>query len=187
MAAFHRYDQHVDFFTAQYESVPFEQVHKSLIDLLPDAGSTVLDIGSGSGRDAAWFASHGYQVVPADPSEQMRAAAIRLHQHPNIRWLADLLPDLTAIYRLGLTYDLILLSAVWMHVPPASRARCLRTLATLLSPNGRIAISSRLGEPRVARAAVERLRAIGTPIYCVWSGQHLKDQFEEPKTSGQAH
>jgi SAM-dependent methyltransferase len=151
MAAFHRYDQQADFFAAQYESVPFEQVHKAIIDLLPGAGSTVLDIGSGSGRDAAWFASRGYQVVAADPSEQMRAAAIRLHQHPKIRWLADSLPDLTAIYRLGLTYDLILLSAVWMHVPPGSRARCLRKLATLLSPGGRIAISLRLGEPDAAR------------------------------------
>ena len=151
MAAFHRYDQQADFFAAQYESIPFEQVHKSIIDLLPDPGSAILDIGSGSGRDAAWFASRGDQVIAADPSEQMRAAAIRLHQHPNIRWLADSLPDLAVIHKLGLTYELILLSAVWMHVPPGSRARCLRKLATLLSPGGRIVISLRLGEPDATR------------------------------------
>jgi hypothetical protein len=51
-----------------------------------------------------------------------------------------------------LTFDFILLPAVWMHVPPASRARALCKLSTLLAPNGRIAISLRLGEPDAARA-----------------------------------
>ena len=39
-----------------------------------------------------------------------------------------------------------------MHVPPASRARALRKLATLLSPNGRIAISLRLDALDATRA-----------------------------------
>jgi hypothetical protein len=56
------------------------------------------------------------------------------------------------VRRLCLTFDFILLSAVWMHVPPAARARALRKLATLLAPNGRIAISLRLGEADASRA-----------------------------------
>jgi hypothetical protein len=35
--------------------------------------------------------------------------------------------------RLGLSFDLILLSAVWMHVPPADRTRAFRKLVMLLA------------------------------------------------------
>jgi SAM-dependent methyltransferase len=146
------YEQNADRLIDQYESLAFEEVHASLLDLLPAPGSTILDIGAGSGRDAAWFAERGDDVVAVEPSDAMRTHARALHPTPRIHWLSDSLPELTQVRRLGLTFDFILLSAVWMHVPPAARARALRKLATLLAPNGRIAISLRLGEPDAARA-----------------------------------
>ena len=149
------YDQNAGQFVDQYESLTFEQVHPALSHLLPPPGATILDVGAGSGRDAAWFAAKGYDVVAAEPSEAMRTLARQRHPSPRIHWVADSLPDLAQVRRLGLTFDLILLSAVWMHVPPASRQRALRKLATLLSPNGRIAISLRLGPPETARAMYE--------------------------------
>lgn len=57
--------------------------------------------------------------------------------------------------RLGLSFDLILLSAVWMHIPPPERERSLRKLATLLAPKGRIAINLRLGAPDTERGMHE--------------------------------
>lgn len=149
------YEQNAPALVTQYESLAFEDVHGALLDLLPKPGATILDVGAGSGRDAAWFASHGYDVVAVEPSDAMRSRGRALHQSPRIHWLSDSLPDLAQVRRLGLTFDLILLSAVWMHVPPASRARALRKLATMLSPSGRIAISLRLGEPDTARAMHE--------------------------------
>lgn len=149
------YDQNADQLVSQYESLTFEHVHPALLDLLPPPGATVLDVGAGSGRDAAWFAAKGYDVVAVEPSEAMRTRARQRHPSPRIHWLADSLPDLAQVRRLGLTFDLILLSAVWMHVPPASRQRALRKLATLLSPNGRIAISLRIGPPDTDRAMYE--------------------------------
>ena len=44
---------------------------------------------------------------------------------------------LDKVIRLGLSFDLILLSAVWMHIPPADRTRAFRKLVTLLKPGGR--------------------------------------------------
>jgi SAM-dependent methyltransferase len=149
------YEQNATQLVTQYESLTFEQVHGELLDLLPAPGATILDIGAGSGRDAAWFVSHGYDVVAVEPSDAMRTRARALHPSPRIHWLCDSLPELAQVRRLGLTFDLILLSAVWMHIPPASRARALRKLATMLSPSGRIAISLRLGEPDAARAMHE--------------------------------
>jgi len=149
------YDQNAEQFVSQYESLTFEDVHPALLDLLPAPGAPILDVGAGSGRDAAWFATKGYDVVAIEPSEPMRTLARQRHPSPRIHWVADSLPDLAQVRRLGLTFDLILLSAVWMHVPPASRQRALRKLATLLSPNGRIAISLRIGPPDTDRAMYE--------------------------------
>ena len=149
------YDQNAEQLVSQYESLTFEHVHPALLDLLPPPGATILDVGAGSGRDAAWFAAKGYDVVAVEPSEAMRTLARQRHPSPRIHWVADSLPDLAQVRRLGLTFDLILLSAVWMHVPPASRQRTLRKLATLLSPNGRIAISLRIGPPDTNRAMYE--------------------------------
>lgn len=90
-------------------------------------GATVLDIGAGSGRDAAWFAANDYDVVAVKPSETMLAHARRLHPSSRIHWLAGNLPDLANVRRLGISFDLILLSAVWMHIPPAARERAMET------------------------------------------------------------
>ncbi len=149
------YEQHAARLAGQYESLAFEDVHAGLLDALPAPGGTVLDVGAGSGRDAAWFAANGYDVVAVDPSDAMLAQARRLHPSARIHWLSDSLPDLAKVRRLGLSFDLILLSAVWMHIPPADRERSLRKLATLLAPKGRIAISLRLGAPDTERAMHE--------------------------------
>ena len=68
-----------------YEGLPFEEVHASVLDLLPDQGTCVLDMGAGSGRDAAWFAANGYKVVAAEPAAEMRAMGKALHSSPDIR------------------------------------------------------------------------------------------------------
>jgi hypothetical protein len=90
---------------------------------------------------------HGYDVVAVEPSNAMRTRARELHPSTRISWIDDSLPELVQVRRLGLSFDLILLSAVWMHLPPSTRERALRKIAALLAPNGRIAISLRIGEP----------------------------------------
>jgi SAM-dependent methyltransferase len=155
MSAIPYYEQHATRLVTQYESLSFEDIHADLIAILPAPGGTVLDIGAGSGRDAAWLAAKGYDVVAVEPSESMLAHAREKHTSSRIQWLSDSLPDLAKVRRLGLSFDLILLSAVWMHIPPSDRQRALRKLATLLAPKGRIAISLRLGAPDTERAMYE--------------------------------
>jgi SAM-dependent methyltransferase len=155
MSAIPYYEQHATRLVTQYESLSFEDVHADLIAILPAPGSTVLDIGAGSGRDAAWLAAKGYDVVAVEPSEAMLTRARAKHTSSRIQWLSDSLPDLAKVRRLALSFDFILLSAVWMHIPPVARQRALRKLATLLAPKGRIAISLRLGAPDTERAMYE--------------------------------
>ena len=135
----------------QYEDLPFEQVHASVLDLLPDAGACILDMGAGTGRDAAWFAANGYSVVAAEPATEMRNTAKALHRSPDIRWMDDALPAAEKVLRSKLTFDLIWLSAVWMHVPPGARAQAFRKLVSVMSPGGSMMLTLRQGPPPAER------------------------------------
>lgn len=104
-----------------YEAVDPVALHATLLSSLPAAPSMVLDIGSGSGRDAVWLAKMGHEVVAVEPSPTMRAEAQRRHSGAGVTWLDDSLPALASVYRLNAAFDVILLSAVWMHLPPGDR------------------------------------------------------------------
>jgi SAM-dependent methyltransferase len=145
------YDANADETVLQYEGLPAAEAHAWLIDCLPARPALVLDVGAGSGRDAEWLASLGHQVVAVEPSDQMRARARQLHAKADIRWLKDRLPGLENVFRLGLTFDFILLNAVWMHVRPNERQRAFRKLVTLLKPGGFIALSFRSPDPNASR------------------------------------
>ena len=45
-------------------------LHAWLDGLLPTAPATVFDLGVGIGRDAAWFASNGYDVLGVEACER---------------------------------------------------------------------------------------------------------------------
>ncbi|MBM3645883.1 MAG: class I SAM-dependent methyltransferase [Alphaproteobacteria bacterium] len=75
-------------------------VHGWLVDLLPRAPALVLDVGAGTGRDAAWLASRGLEVVAVEPSGPMLAEGQRLHPSPSIRWISNSLPGLDKLFRL---------------------------------------------------------------------------------------
>ena len=145
------YDADAGALAAEYERDPFEKIHQPVLDLLPEAPSSVLDVGAGSGRDAAWFAGQGHQVVALEPAAGMRAEGSRRHA-AGFRWLDDSLPGLDRLVRSGLTFDLVWLSAVWMHVPPACRERAFRKLVSVLSPGGSMMVSLRQGPPPPGRA-----------------------------------
>ena len=129
----------------EYESLSFEEVHAPVVDLLPQSAGCILDVGAGSGRDAAWFAANGHRVVAVEPSAELRAVGKERHESPDIRWLDDALPTLDKVLRSKLTFDLIWLSAVWMHVPPSLRARAFRKLVSVMSPGGSMMLSLRQG------------------------------------------
>ena len=128
----------------EYEQVPFEAVHATLLPQLPRALAKVLDIGAGSGRDAAALLRMGYKVTAVEPAQGMREIAQALHPELKAEILDDRLPDLGKIGKER--FDLILLSAIWMHLPPNQRVPAMERLKGLLAKNGRIAITIRRGK-----------------------------------------
>ena len=67
------YDRQAASLAARYETTSAEAVHAALLAYLPGGPSRIaLDVGAESGRDAAWLASKGFEVVAAEPSMGMR-------------------------------------------------------------------------------------------------------------------
>ncbi len=158
------YDAHAAPLADRYESVSPEHVHGWLKDLLPPAPAAILDVGTGSGRDAAWLAGRGHDVVAVEPSHRFRTIARERHEDAAIQWVADSLPGLERTFRTGLAFDFILVSAVWMHVAPADRSRAFRKLITLLKPGGCLAITLRSGpaeaERRLHPVSADEIRSL---------------------------
>jgi SAM-dependent methyltransferase len=130
------YDAHAPDLVRRYEAVDPTQLHGWLKGLISERPGTVLDIGAGSGRDAAWFAGQGHDVIAVEPSSGMRLEGQRLHPDPSIRWIDDQLPELNALGTLGINFDLVMLTAVWQHVGPSNRERAFRKVAGLVKSGG---------------------------------------------------
>lgn len=141
------YDARAAELAPRYESVRPDDVLSWLTNFLPAAPALVLDVGAGTGRDAAWFLEKGYKVVAVEPSAGMRGEAGVRHpkEFERIEWVSDRLPALSATIRLGIAADVVFLGAVWMHVCKEDRTRAFRKLVSLTRSGGLIAMSIRRG------------------------------------------
>ena len=134
-----------------YNSVNAESVHGDWIAFLHNANKgNALDVVAGSGRDANWLAEQGWKVTAAEPADKLRNLA-QANSHNSVTWCSASLPELTALPQSPETYDLILLSAVWMHLPEDERPQALKRLSELLSESGTMYISLRFGPNDEAR------------------------------------
>jgi SAM-dependent methyltransferase len=138
-----------------YESISPADAHRAMLHLIPQAPGRVLDIGSGTGRDAAWFAVLGHRVVAVEPTAAMRLPAMALHPSPRIEWLDDSLPDLALLRARGEPFQLVMLTAVWMHLDEAQRRRAMPNLAALLDAGGMMIMKVRHGPVPAGRRMFE--------------------------------
>jgi SAM-dependent methyltransferase len=139
------YSQKARAFYDQYQSLTFEQVHQGWLSFLVDKSGLALDVGAGSGRDSSALAARGWDVVAVEPAAGLRELGQGATRNQSIHWVDDQLPDLGKIRKLSYRFDLILVSAVWMHIPPSDRERAFRILTELLAPGGMLVITLRHG------------------------------------------
>ena len=128
----------------KYNSLNPEALHASWSRFIPDNPGIALDIGAGSGRDANWLADKGWDVVAVEPCTKFRELA-KPSSHANVIWQDDELPELKSLRTAGHRFNLILLSAVWMHVLPNRRERAFRIISELLAPGGILVFTLRHG------------------------------------------
>ena len=130
---------------SRYNSLNPEDLHASWSRFIPEQPGIALDIGAASGRDANWLAEKGWDVVAVEPCKKFRELA-KPSSHANVIWQDDALPELKSLRTAGHRFNLILLSAVWMHVLPSKRERAFRIISELLAPGGLLVFTLRHGD-----------------------------------------
>ncbi|MGK2232595.1 class I SAM-dependent methyltransferase [Colwellia polaris] len=153
------YNNNADELAKQYLSKSFDEVHQSWSQFLPavieNPNARILDLGAGAGRDVKHIAElaasthddkNNIQIFAVEPAKTLAEIGALQTSGLNVKWLVDSLPSLSHLTKQEISFDLILLSAVWMHVPPSERARAIRKLSNLLKPGGKLVISLRHGQ-----------------------------------------
>lgn len=139
------YSENASALFEKYNSIDSAVLHQDWAQRLSEQPGLACDIGAGTGRDANWLASMGWDVIAVEPEKALRGQA-KFISHENVAWLDDRLPELSQLRKLGQRFNLILLSAVWMHIPAPRRERAFRILSELLAPGGILVISLRQGK-----------------------------------------
>ena len=139
------YREVLDRFVQASESVDFEVLHTCIMHLIPTEPCRILDVGAGSGRDAAALAVMGHEVTAVEPLAQAIAAARQLHNSPNITWICDGYPDLSTLEPESRGFAFILCHAVWQHLEPDQRSAAIARSFELLNPGGIFALALRHG------------------------------------------
>jgi len=180
------YASEVDELFARYESLAPENVHRAVLHLMPSTPARVLDIGAGTGRDAAWFAAQGHQVVAVEPTDAMRLRAMDLHPSPRITWIDDGLPELSVLRSRRERFELIMMTAVFMHLDERERARAIPHIASLLASGSRLIMRLRHGPVptgrRMFEVNAEEMVALASPL-----GLRLAFEHRGGPIAAQAH
>ena len=138
------YDSHGLEVADGYERLDPDALYAWAADLMPPKGTSALDIGAGTGRDAAWLAVQGYRTTAVEPSATMRRIGRRRRPDNAVSWLDDRLPELARVRRLE-PFDLVVLNAVWMHIEPCDRHAALSAVLDATAPGGLVLMSLRHG------------------------------------------
>ncbi len=163
-----------------YDALEFEELHASILSLIPKPPADILDIGAGTGRDAAYLADQGHRVVAMEPTTALRQKAQARYADSTITWLDDGLPDLKSLQDKPDKFDLIMMTAIWMHLNIAERERAIPQIASLIKPGGQLILTLRHGPIPAGRRMFE-VSGSETIALAKKSGLqirlHLEDEF----------
>ena len=110
---------------------------QAFCDNLP--GQQVLDLGSGSGRDALILRHHGLEVTCLDASEKMIEQTQRLGFKSRKADFSDMqLPEQS--------FDGVWAYTSLIHVPPSEATQAIRDIVRTLRPNGVFLIGVIIGD-----------------------------------------
>jgi SAM-dependent methyltransferase len=129
---------------ACYEGANVPSLHEVLRSLATAAPS-VLEIGGGSGRDAAFLVRLGCDTTYTDGCEAMLAQALELHPELAGRARCAAFPLPEDVELLCERYDLVLCAAVIMHLDDSSLERLASQVARLIADGGHLVLSHSRG------------------------------------------
>ncbi|APA87546.1 class I SAM-dependent methyltransferase [Paraburkholderia sprentiae WSM5005] len=139
------YAQQAETLIGRWRTLSFADRHGPILEWIPQAPSRIVDIGAGIGTDAAALAAMGHTVVAVEPVDALRNAARQMHPSTRIEWLDDSLPELAVLLAKRASFDVVMLTAVWMHLDACQRQRAMPHIASLLRDGGVLIMSLRHG------------------------------------------
>ncbi|MFW5842889.1 MAG: class I SAM-dependent methyltransferase [Spirochaetota bacterium] len=131
---------------ATYESVDFGGVTDRVLRYIQERGR-LLEVGCGSGRDAAYYLGRGFDVTATDASAHMLSQAFRLHPDLEGHLVHHQLPN-PLPFADG-AFDVVTAMAVLMHLTAADAETALGELARVTRPGGIVAYSVSTHRPNL--------------------------------------
>jgi len=99
-------------------------------------GKKLLDIGCGSGRDIEFYLKQGLEVVGVDPA--FNFLKICKLKYPHLKFYNSSLPNLKLPIK---NFDVITLTAVWMHISRIFYTYSIKSLKKYINKNGAVILS----------------------------------------------
>lgn len=147
----------------------YEGITSSLRARFPSVfprGGRILDVGAGTGRDAAGLVADGYEAWGVEPSAAFRECAVERHPELRERILKGVLPDgLPEPEELGGRFDGILCSAVLQHVPRHRVLEAILQFKKVLRQGGRVLLSVPLDRPGIDGNDRDAVGRLFTPLH----------------------
>ena len=131
------YNQNADAFVAGTQDADMSEQYRFFLKHLTPGGK-LLDLGCGSGRDSAYFASLGFEVTAVDGSE---ALCKRAREHYGIEALCMRFEDISFTGE----FDAIWACASLLHVQKADMEDVMKKVSAALKPNGFLYASFKYG------------------------------------------
>jgi len=135
-----------------------------LTDALP-CGSSVLDVGCGSGRDLLWLKCRGYEVMGLERVAQLAAKARQIAGCPVIQ------ADFESFDFGTLQVDAVLLVGALVHLSPMKLAAVLRKILQALRPQGWVLLTLKEGSGQITRDDGR--------VFYLWEPEDLEDLTDQ--------
>lgn len=123
------YDGDVASLIERYESADVSDLQKRLCKTFPKGGK-LLELGCGSGRDASYMLSAGYDVVACDASSSMLDAAVVCHPELEGRLFESVMP--AHLEFADEEFDGAYSVAMLMHLDEEQRVACFKEVYRVL-------------------------------------------------------
>lgn len=160
----HFYDLHFHNYNQKTFNIDPEPFLSTLTNQL-QAGSTVLDIGCGSGRDLLWMKKKGYKSTGFERSLNLASLARKNSGCTVIEG------DFTTYDFFNLKFDALLLVGALVHIPYFEFAGVLIRISKALKSGGKMYITLKEGEGLLQKRDGR--------VDILWSSEHLERIFDD--------
>ncbi|WP_316862742.1 class I SAM-dependent methyltransferase [uncultured Cohaesibacter sp.] len=147
------YEEEAENLTLRYDTYDVATIYQWFTESLRKPPAKMLDIGAGSGRDALYFSSLGYDVTAVEPTDAFLKIAKAKEGAEKVLWIEDALPALEQLDED--VFDVVTMIAVYMHFDELERKLVMLRVASLMNKGAHLAMTVRHGKTPEGRCMYE--------------------------------